>query len=179
MTTHYDPGVGGWLRVTLPDDDARPAFVRFIDAEGRLVIADVALTGGVDTDGLRRLPLGRIEAWANGAGADRLRAGLDKAGPDLAVELAVAFPKRRWRQVATAEVPVLVVPTDRDKGDDFYRQVAEVYRAAAAAGHPPAREIATAADSGGTPVPASTAHRWIREARRRGYLPPGRVGKAG
>ena len=28
-------------------------------------------------------------------------------------------------------------------------------------------------------VPVTTAHRWVKEARRRGFLPPGSPGKAG
>jgi len=28
-------------------------------------------------------------------------------------------------------------------------------------------------------VPVSTVHRWVKEARRRGFLPPGRPGRSG
>ena len=28
-------------------------------------------------------------------------------------------------------------------------------------------------------VPVTTAHRWVKEARRRGFLPPGRKGRRG
>lgn len=38
----------------------------------------------------------------------------------------------------------------------------------------PAKEIA-----GEAGVPVTTVHRWIREARRRGFLPPARKGRAG
>lgn len=194
MTT-YDAGDGGWVRVTFADDLDRPAFVRFVDDGGRLVSDQVVLAGGVDTDALRRLQLGRIEAWANGAGAKPLRAGMGRTAPDPAAELGEVVPRRRrGRRVVTVAVPVLDVPdggpgAGRGHGDDFYRQVADVYRHAAAEGRPPVLEIASAA-AGGVVVakgddptaalpPPSTVHRWIREARRRGFLPPGRVGKSG
>jgi len=28
-------------------------------------------------------------------------------------------------------------------------------------------------------VPVTTAHRWVKEARRRGFLPPGQKGRRG
>lgn len=56
----------------------------------------------------------------------------------------------------------------------FYRLVAEHYRWTAAATAAPARVLAQAAD-----VPVPTVHRWIAEARRRGFLPPARKGRAG
>jgi hypothetical protein len=67
----------------------------------------------------------------------------------------------------------LARPDGRDP-DDFYARVAEAYREYAPHTRAPAAEIAREAG-----VPATTAHRWIREARRRQFLPPGRKGKAG
>ena len=68
------------------------------------------------------------------------------------------------------------VPETRSRGrpDVFYREVADVYLDLAQASHRPASDIA--AQHG---VPVSTAHRWVKEARRRGFLPPGRPGKTG
>jgi hypothetical protein len=56
----------------------------------------------------------------------------------------------------------------------FYAKVAEIYREYALLGHAPAVRMHEEAD-----VPVTTVHRWVREARRRGFLPPGRKGKAG
>jgi hypothetical protein len=60
------------------------------------------------------------------------------------------------------------------KSDGFYRQVASVYGALAATSNRPAVELAEA-----NGVPVTTAHRWINEARRRGFLPPGQKGRRG
>ena len=66
------------------------------------------------------------------------------------------------------------VARSRGRPDVFYREVADVYLDLAQASHRPASDIA--AQHG---VPVSTAHRWVKEARRRGFLPPGRPGKTG
>jgi hypothetical protein len=60
------------------------------------------------------------------------------------------------------------------KGDDFYRFVGEVYGKAATVSTRPAAELAKAWE-----VPVTTVHRWIREARRRGHLPPAEPGRRG
>ncbi|MEV0616218.1 hypothetical protein AB0I81_23085 [Nonomuraea sp. NPDC050404] len=58
--------------------------------------------------------------------------------------------------------------------DTFYAEVADAYRAAAAITQAPATLLAREAS-----VPVSAVYRWVREARRRGFLPVGRKGKAG
>jgi hypothetical protein len=60
------------------------------------------------------------------------------------------------------------------RADEFYAAVAGVYRELAQNSPRPVIELAEAND-----VPVTTAHRWIKEARKRGYLGPGRPGKAG
>jgi hypothetical protein len=62
----------------------------------------------------------------------------------------------------------------RGRPDAFYRDVADTYLDLAQASPRPASDLA---ETNGVPV--TTAHRWIKEARRRGFLPPGRPGKAG
>jgi hypothetical protein len=65
----------------------------------------------------------------------------------------------------------------RPDGSDpagFYVRVAQAYREYAPRNRAPAVEIAKEAG-----VPVATARSWIREARRRGALPPGHQGKAG
>lgn len=59
--------------------------------------------------------------------------------------------------------------------DTFYEKVARAYSIAIARHQHPAQAIADA--NGGMAV--STVHRWIKEARRRGILAPGRKGRAG
>jgi transposase-like protein len=58
--------------------------------------------------------------------------------------------------------------------EEFYRLVATAYGEYAAESNAPAKGIAEEAG-----VPVTTVHRWIREARRRGFLPPARKGRAG
>ena len=62
----------------------------------------------------------------------------------------------------------------RGRSDDFYAHVAAIYRHLAVKTKQPVASIAQAND-----VPKTTAHRWVKEARARGHLPPGRPGKAG
>jgi len=78
-------GGGGWVRYQAID--VEPAvFVRFADREGRLVTTELyvaADSGGLDPEHVRRLPLGRIEAWANESDmAEGIRARLEDPGVD-------------------------------------------------------------------------------------------------
>jgi hypothetical protein len=68
----------------------------------------------------------------------------------------------------------LRVPTTNPKPPSFYKQVAAVYTRLAAQSHRPVVELAEA-----NAVPWSTAQRWVKEARRRGFLPPGQKGRRG
>lgn len=63
---------------------------------------------------------------------------------------------------------------DGTNPEAFYRQVAQAYSEAVVTTSKPAKVLA---DEAGVPV--GTVHRWIREARRRGCLPPARQGRAG
>lgn len=74
----------------------------------------------------------------------------------------------------TYALRTLSAPEGRNHGDDFYRRVAALYRDLSALTRAPAVAIAEGAD-----VPVTTARRWIKEARARGFLPAGRAGKAG
>jgi len=210
MTTTYDAGPAGWVRVTY---DEGTAWVRFRDDGGRLVPAQVLLdpvAQVVTVNTFKRLLLGRAEAWANGQGAANLRTKIDDAGPDLTAALDQAVPRpssaprgrgqgRGRKHLGTFSVPVLDVPAEPPAGgygDDFYRGVAAVYTDAATKGERPVWAIQIAA-AGGLPIYSvgegedegealarvltkrSTVNRWVREARRRGFLAPGRVGKVG
>lgn len=88
-------------------------------------------------------------------------------------------PKPGWRPPpglrGLAEATLrLDVPKSRSYGDDFYRQVATAYSALTRLGRAPGPTLAEA-----NHVPVTTVHRWVKEARRRGFLPPGHAGKAG
>jgi hypothetical protein len=205
-------GNDGWVRYR--SDELPAVYVRLAPKDdGRLAMTELYLADDdtLDVNRLRRIPLGRIEAWANGSGAQMIRDRLGIPGPDL--RRAVGYFKTTWGEAPTEERPPrhwveamywaqfddapvpqapeakqrrslgrrsvvpdlrLVPPADRDRGDDFYRQVAEAYSAAALIDRGPAVAIAQASD-----VPVTTVHRWVKEARRRGFLSAGRPGKAG
>jgi hypothetical protein len=58
--------------------------------------------------------------------------------------------------------------------DTFYGKVATAYRSAAIDSRQPATLLAEEND-----VPVETVRRWVKEARRRGFLPAGDKGRAG
>jgi hypothetical protein len=132
----------------------------------------------------RQLPIDVIEAHANAIPNIRtvLTAEPKEPVPDLdgldgffEGEPRSVLALGRARAFDGGEVePAVLRPPSGSLSDDFLRHLAEVYRWQVAAGQPPALVIAAQ-----TGAPAGTARRWIAEARRRGFLPPGRRGKAG
>jgi hypothetical protein len=194
-----DEGMPSPVFVRVVDQDGRLTPVD-------LFIADDA---GLNTDALRAVPLGRIESWVNEPPVARaIRYRLNMPGPLLRTAVShyatsYGSSAKHWvarmmrsqlkgdteRRVEpradawewSVDAPSgptpsaeLEVPGGRPYPDQFYAQVAAVYSALARHGAPPAKTLAAA-----NGVPATTAHRWIREARSRGYLPPARQGKAG
>lgn len=87
-------------------------------------------------------------------------------------ETAVGAPSD-FRILEPISRPRLTRPDGADP-DAFYERVADAYREYAPQTSKPGTKIAEEAG-----VPLGTVHGWIREARRRGKLPPGRKGKAG
>jgi hypothetical protein len=87
-------------------------------------------------------------------------------GPLDDVKQAAAIGRRRSAR--------LTVPQGSRKPDSFYRRVAEIYSALAVHSTRPAAELAEA-----NGVPPTTAHRWVKEARKRGFLAPGHKGRRG
>jgi hypothetical protein len=111
---------------------------------------------------LRDVPVARIEQACNAN--PKIREWIDRAfGKDLVTR----------RKIDIANRPRLKRPKSRRLDDDFFRAVAEAYRAAVRTGLPPGPTLA--ADSG---TPLSTVHRWIAGARKRKHLPPAERGKA-
>jgi hypothetical protein len=139
--------------------------------DGRLGLAELRVIGQPTSDLLRAIPVGRIEATANA----QLMVVDDRVGP---------APARRRRRSAAASGP----PASSDAGweqseaagiargrpDRFYADIAHEYKDLTRTSHRPAANLAERHG-----VPVTTAHRWIKEARRRGLLSPGRPGKAG
>jgi len=193
-------GWASWTADELPGD----VLIRFVEREGRrvpvtlLIEADDGKT--VDANTLRKIPLGRVEAMANLVPSDDWTvSGLERAPRHMAEPLQKVRSASRQlaRSIAKLKAAIqyrdelleqpawfvegvksrdfrVTPPPGRSHGDDFYRRVAEVYAQATTVTTRPAEVIATASH-----VPVTTVHRWVKEARRRGFLPPGRPGKAG
>jgi hypothetical protein len=201
-------GNGGWLEVWF-SELAGPIHVRMRDIDGRLRPTELYIgpdSAPLDSTSLRKINLGALEAAVNGGrlGAD-LRLKMKAPAPDL--ERAASYfdstlnPAKvnHWAaQMLFAQVPGsgvrqaqpnkservlhvhdpvdahLAVPKRRPYGDDFYRDVAALYEELVAAGEAYGPAIADA-----NAVMLTQVHRWVREARRRGFLPEGTRGKVG
>ena len=160
---------------------AATVLVRIAVGEGgRLVLAGLRIDGSPSAELLRAIPVGRIEAAANAqlSVVDEVIVTNPLVNPRVRPLRPPAAGADGWETTdPTRAVPRNQGPDgarSRGRPDVFYREVADVYLDLAQASHRPASDIA--AQHG---VPVSTAHRWVKEARRRGFLPPGRPGKTG
>jgi hypothetical protein len=156
-----------WRDDAAPTGPGGPPRVRVRVGEGddgRLHLVELHVEGRLSAEALRSIPVGRIEAAANA---------------QLHPSAASPFGGDPWPEPWPAP-DAAALPADlwRDAGggypDAFYDAVAVVYRQLAAASPRPVAELA-----GANEVPVTTAQRWVKEARRRGLLAPGRPGKAG
>ena len=134
-------------------DDDHSIRVRLGKSEdGRLHVAALHIDGNdapISASMLRGVPVGRIEAHANSM--------------------------EQGTTTDDVTIPEDLFTLDgRGRSDDFYAHVASAYRHLVSRTHQPAVHLARANN-----VPKTTAHRWIKEARSRGMLPPGRPGKSG
>jgi hypothetical protein len=146
----------GWLRWTGEPTHLGTIRVRVGQADdGRWHLDALHLEGPISAEALRAVPVGRIEAVANSQllGIPSLPAPRTRSArvPD------------RLRSNAVNGYP-----------DTFYEAVAAIYQGLASRSPRPVADLAAA-----NAVPLTTAQRWIKEARRRELLPPGRRGKAG
>lgn len=178
-------GNDGWTSTQGPDGAV--LHVRARERDGRLVITDLYLHAAeITPTAMRGVSISRLEAELNAAthsepgpdsgvtvfsrvAADLARSSGDEPEPTLA-ELRARIPAD---ETAHPQRPRLTRP-DGAAPEEFYPRVARAYFEYAPRTRAPAKEIADEAS-----VPVTTAHRWIREARRRGFLPPARKGKAG
>ena len=187
------PVHGDWYEWTQEPALSATVFVRVIGSPGgRLILGGLRIDGEPSAELLRAIPVGRIEAAAN--------AQLTFVDTILVpVATLNGVPSRpHWPGTVQAPAPspaltgwettepafaanrpgvqdsALDPDTRRGRPDQFYREVATAYLELAQITPRPAADLAHSHD-----VPQTTAHRWIKEARRRGFLPPGRPGKAG
>jgi hypothetical protein len=165
-------GPAGWVRF-----EQTAVLLRVQTRDGRLRVCEVYAGSdeGLTARGLRETPLGWVEAVVNRPDVrEVIEAGMGKPPPEL--RPGASFESVKFENPGRSRVGRLRRPIPKSKpyGDDFYGEVATLYYALAEGGRRPAAEIAEVYS-----VPASTVHGWIREARRRGFLPPARQGTRG
>jgi hypothetical protein len=175
-------GRAGWAYVLSSELEDAQVWLRLERTDtGRYVVSSLHIEGAVDGPLLRSLPLSRLEAAANGPGLDRSIQWRIEEGSPVGPGL---WPDPAERDhllesfLMTERAPRLKfhVPAEgvSKKPDEFYVRVAKAYSWLAGRTSRPAAELAERND-----VPLSTVHRWVKEARRRGLLGPGRPGRAG
>lgn len=174
-------GRDGWASTKLDDEIALHLKLSVSD-DGQLRVTEMLVTAPeVTTDVLRQIHPTRVLA-AVADGAVELDPGI--AGPmALALErlrranddkTPLAGLRARARNRFTPpKRPALPRPDGTDV-EAFYGAVAAAYRSASHESGAPATVLAE--ENG---VPVETVRRWIKEARRRGHLPPGRKGRVG
>jgi hypothetical protein len=145
----------------------------------RSEIVELHIRGrNLTTDKLRSIPLGHIEAVATTD--PNVTPAVDGEDPLLMSQAANALGNRAnqllineaYRKAREPHKPL--TRPDGSNPDAFYQQVAEAYRDVVQTTPKVAKVLA---DEAGVPV--GTVHRWVMEARRRGFLPPARQGRAG
>ena len=180
------PSASGWVLVRLDVPESHGLFVRFRRSDtGRFVPSQILFQSkeAIDSETVRRLPIARIEATVNSQPIrEEVMKRLDEP-VELRFEdgrLVFQMPpeeaeKRlaRARRKRSAKLPADLLSKPR-RPDRFYQLVGEAYEQLAAETNRPAAELAEA-----NGVPLTTAHRWVKEARRRGFLPPGQKGRRG
>jgi hypothetical protein len=186
---------GGWVqwsRSVPGTTDGLLVFAHlYAEEEGaRGEIFELAVRGRkLTTEKLRSIPVAHIETLANTNPDFRPHiAGTEQHEIGKAFEQVVQQGNRvlldaAHRRASKPHEPLTREPLTRPDGSDpdaFYQQVAEAYRDVAQTTPKVAKVLAEEASAAtGTKVPVGTVHRWILEARRRGFLPAARQGRAG
>jgi hypothetical protein len=159
----------GWVIFSDPPELVHAHFTR--DERGRWRVDALYLAApAMDSGALRRLSIAALEARANTpAMAERLDANREPTAEEHRAAVA-----KHYGSVGRGRARLGVPSPPRSKPDVFYKRVADVYRELVGWTNRPAVELAEA-----NGVPVTTAHRWVKEARRRGFLPPGQKGRRG
>lgn len=178
-----------WVSIAAPPGGG--THMRLRDADGRVVVDAVYVHGPeITATVLQAVPVSHLELIAN------LMPGINLFDLTAVMQFGTEYPLTEESPAAgepsladlRAMAPgaparfALIEPVKRSQlkrpdGTDpagFSERVAAAYREYAMQTRAPAIKIAEEAG-----VPVATVRSWIREARRRGKLPPGRKGKAG
>jgi len=185
-------GDGGWCHYRAPFTSRYldpEVWVRFEARKNGRLEATELHARRLSPAALREVPLGRIESAAN---EESLRAEIltsigregEEAGAPLYALRRIAPSRRELaaRGLAKHEArlspwtglgaTLRIRPRPGERGpDDFYRDIGAVYERLSATTGRPAPDLAQQAG-----VSVSTVHRWVKEARRRGLMAPGRRG---
>jgi hypothetical protein len=149
-------------------------------------IGHMVITGrDLSSDRVRNIPVGRLETLANTNPDFKPHVGGDEHGVMLqAMDALTREANRQLMNQARRKASRDPEPPrdnrkplerpDRSNPDEFYSRVADAYREVVKDTSKPAVVLAQEAA-----VPPGTVHRWILEARRRGFLPPARQGRVG
>jgi hypothetical protein len=168
----YQAAGGGWLLGSNPQGDR--VAVRFAKNDaGRWEPMELRMDTEkpLDSTALRRVSLTAMESCANGIAREPLEKRLHHDEPKPWWRPPHMQPGEFWHPERRLRSK-LTIPAK--KNDMFYERVAALYSQRAARSNRPAVEMANA-----NGVPVTTVHRWVKEARRRGFLPPGQKGRRG
>lgn len=196
------PGRPGWLELRLKGQTQPRVIAKFEPRDGKPAVTHLILVGdNLDPQTLRELPLGRLQSAVHHPkfGFVGERALTEPLPDDVLREMSereILFPAEfeqieeslhRYLNKSAEQLQQGMVysgggevarePLTRPDGsdpDDFSRRLAAAYNALVVTTSKPAKVIAEEAG-----VPVGTVHRWIREARQRGHLPPAHKGRAG
>lgn len=166
-----------WVPFHVADRGGSRFLVRLKKTEGRWVSTGFVVTADQVDSQIMKLAASSVSFIVDMVNANQdyyLVGSLSQTGPALNEAIAEAL--------ADPAAGPLPEPKDRDPltrpdgsdPDGYYRRVAEAYADAVARRRSPAEALAQEAA-----VPIATARGWIREARRRGILAPGRRKAAG
>ncbi|MFC8715797.1 hypothetical protein [Kitasatospora sp. NPDC057198] len=174
---------GGWVRAHSPEEE-RTVYLQLRVTEGdeadrlntHLALMDSEKP--ISVHAWSRFPFARIETLMNRDFHEVLTERV--VGPEPSLDTLVEFFEAESIPVTISMVvgeQAEPAPLENPQGqitDEFLRALADVYRWHAARGGAPGPVIAEQ-----TGAPLGTARRWINTARKRGFLPPGRPGRAG
>jgi hypothetical protein len=179
-------GVMVYAQLYAEKEGARSEIIQLVICGRDLAATDH--TTDLTTDKLRSIPVAHIETLANTnpdfrphlAGTPQLpiSEAFDRFRHHASqIMLNEAHRKAKEADEADRKAREPRQPLARPDGsnpDAFYQQVAEAYRDVLQTNRKVAKALADEAN-----VPVGTVHRWVLEARRRGFLPPARQGRAG
>jgi hypothetical protein len=178
-TLEFAVGPRGWLHTSIRSKDplgpVEWVSVRLgLDAEGTWRFQGTLFVRGARPGELPPIPLRRILLAV--AASEVLRANLerrwDEPAPEPGTDEFLAPYLASGFNVTIPEPIAIERPAGKNLSDDFYKSVSDAYRAALANGLNPRTSIAESAD-----VSNEVAGRWVRQARKRGYLPETEPGK--